>query len=129
MKTVALPSVLSPSVVVMGLLAAAVLVVLLTGVKVPLLSNLRISLVVVVVLGMAMCASGIGRMAAANQWGHPLSIVGYLLGALILIVAAAAFFGLKLPFIVGDRQALVTIGILIAAKVLNSIVHSLITRG
>jgi hypothetical protein len=128
MKTDALSSVLNPNLIVLGVLAGAVLVVTLTGTKVPLLSNLRISLIVFVVLGMAMCTSGIGRVAATGQWTHPLSILGYVLGALVLAIATAAFFSVKLPLVADGKQAFVAMATLTAAKVLNSVLHSLIGR-
>jgi hypothetical protein len=128
MKTDALSSVLNPNLIVLGVLAGAVLVVTLTGTKVPLLSNLRISLIVFVVLGMAMCTSGIGRVAATGQWTHPLSILGYVLGALVLAIATAAFFSVELPLVADGKQAFVAMAILAAAKVLNSVLHSLIGR-
>jgi hypothetical protein len=128
MKAVSLPSVMSLSVLIMALLAAIVLAIALTGARIPLLSNLRVSLVVLLVLGMAMCAQGIGRIAAANQWTHPLSIVGYVLGGLILLVAASVLIGIRLPYLQGDRQALLAIAILTSTKILNSVVHSLLSR-
>ena len=126
MKAVSLPSVIGPSVIVMGLMAVAVLAIVLTGLRVPLLSNLRIGLVVFLILGMAMCTSGIGRVAAMNQWAHPLSIVGYALGVLILVLAVVAFFDGRLFFIANGRQAFVAMAILTGAKVLNSVLHALI---
>ncbi len=130
MKPMSLASVLSPSVLLMGAAIVAVSVITLTGARIPLLSNLRISLVVVLLLGMAMCAQGgIGPVATAKLWTHPQAIVGYALGALILAYAAAAFFGFKLPFSAGSAQAFLIVVILIALKVVNSVVHSFLARG
>lgn len=128
MKAVSLSAAMSPGVVMMGLLAAAVLVIALTGVQVPVLSNPRISLAVVLVLGMAMCAQGgIGPVATANQWTHPNAIIGYALGILILLVAASAWAGFKLPYLQNSRQAFVAVAILIGVKVLNTVAHSLLS--
>ena len=130
MKAASLPSVMSPSVVLMGVLAIAVLAIVLTQMKVPLLSNPRVGLVVFLILGMAMCAErGIGWVAAANQWGHPLSIVGYILGALILLVAASVFTGLNLPYLQGELQAILAVAILTGFKILNAVIHSLLGHG
>ena len=53
----------------------------MTGKKVPLLSNVRLDIVLLVVIGMTICSQGgIGRVAAIGQWSHPLSILGYVLG-------------------------------------------------
>jgi hypothetical protein len=129
MKTASIPSVISPAILVLGLLAAAVLILGLMGTNLPLLSNLRVDIILLVVLGMAICAlGGIGRVAAQNAWSHPLSILGYMLGGLILLVTAAVFFGWKPPFIQDDRQALVAIAILAVAKVVDSVLHVLIVR-
>lgn len=130
MKPMSLASVLNPGVLVMGIVIAAVSVITLTGARVPLLSNLRLSLVVVLVLGMAMCAQGgIGPVATAKLWGHPQAIVGYVLGALILIYAAAAFFSFKLPFSADSARAFLIVVVLIGLKVVNSVAHSLLARG
>jgi hypothetical protein len=126
MKTASVPSVMSPSTAGLGVLAIAVLTIALTGAKVPLLSNLRISLVLFIVLGMTVCTSGIGRVAALGEWSHPLSIVGYVLGGLILLIAIAVFAGMKLPLIGSDRQALIAVAILSGVKILNTLIHSLL---
>ncbi|MCU0521958.1 MAG: hypothetical protein MUF84_14860 [Anaerolineae bacterium] len=128
MKTASVPSVMSPSTAGLGVLAIAVLTIALTGAKVPLLSNLRISLVLFIVLGMTVCTSGIGRVAALGEWSHPLSIVGYVLGGLILLIAIAVFAGMKLPLIGSDRQALIAVAILSGVKILNSLIHSLLSH-
>lgn len=130
MKPLSLSIVLNPSMLVMAVLIAAVSVIALTGARAPLLSNLRVSLIVVLVLGMAMCAQGgIGPVAAAKVWTHPQAIVGYVLGALILVYAAAVFFGFKLPLGADSTPAFLIVVVLIGLKMLNSVVHSLLARG
>lgn len=126
MKSVAQPSVLNPTVFALLFLFAAVTVIAVSGKRVPLLSNLKVDFILLVVIGMAICMSGIGRVAAMNQWTHPLSILGILLGVLILIVTASAFFGWKLPLIQNDTQSLITIALLVVLKIANSVVHSLL---
>ena len=69
--------------------------------------------------------SGIGRIAATGQWLHPLAIIGYILGGLILFVTASVFIGWKLPYIHRDSQALLAIAILKSFKIMNTVVHSL----
>lgn len=129
MKTVSQPSMFSFSILLLAVLAAGVIFVSLTGKKLPLLSNLKINILLVVGLGMAICAQGgIGRVAALGVWAHPLSIIGYILGGLILLVTVSVFTGWKLPLITGDRQALLAVTILAGLKVLNALLHILLTR-
>ena len=87
------------------------------------------NLAILLVLGMAICAQGgIGRVAAAGQWAHPLAILAYFIGAAILILAAAVFFNVKLPLITSQQQAFVIIVVLMGAKIVDSVGHSLLNR-
>lgn len=129
MKTTSVPSPIGLNVILLALLVATVIFIAATGKKVPVLSNARVAMVVVLVLGMAMCTSGIGRVAAMQQWTHPLSILGYLIGAAILVVGLGTIFGWKLPFIQSDVQAMLIVAVLISVKVVNTFVHSLFTSG
>jgi hypothetical protein len=129
MKTVTQPSMFSPTILIMALLAAGVIWAGLSGRKLPLVSNLKLDILLVVGLGMAICAQGgIGRVAALGIWTHPLAIAGYVLGGLILLVTLSVFTGWKLPLIEGERQALLAITILAGLKVLNALLHTLLSR-
>ena len=129
MKTLSQPAVMTPSIVLLTLLAAAVVFIGATGKKVPLLSNVRVDIILLVLIGMAICTQGgIGRVAATGQWSHPLAIIGYILGATILIIATSAFVGWKLPFIQSDQQALIVIAVLAGLKVVNAVTHYLLSR-
>jgi hypothetical protein len=129
MKTIAQPAVMTPTVLVLALFSALVVFIGVTGRKVPLLSSLRLDIILVVLLGMAMCTqAGIGRIAATGEWSHPLAIVGYVLGATILIVAMSVFVGWKLPFIQNDQQALLAIAILTGLKIVNAVTHYVLSR-
>ena len=129
MKTIAQPAVITPSVLVLALLAAAVVFIGATGKKVPILSNVRVDIILLVLLGMGICTqAGIGRIAATGEWSHPLAIVGYILGGTILIVATSVFVGWKLPFIHSDQQALIAIAVLAGLKIVNAVTHYLLSR-
>jgi hypothetical protein len=128
MKTIAQPAVITPSVIVLALLAAAVVFIGASGKKVPILSNVRVDIILLVILGMAICTqAGIGRIAATGEWTHPLSMVGYILGGTILLIALAVFVGWKLPFIQNDQQALIAIAILAGLKIVNAVTHYLLS--
>jgi hypothetical protein len=130
MKTITQPAVINPAVIGLALLAAVVVFIGVTGKKVPLLSNIRMDIILLVIIGVTICSQGgIGRVAATGQWTHPLSIIGYILGGLILIITLAVFVGWKLPYIANDQQALIAIAILASLKVVNAVTHYLLSRG
>lgn len=127
MKTITQPAVITPTIIGLALLFANVTFIGVTGRKVPLLSNVRVYIILLVIIGMTICSQGgIGRVAATGQWTHPLSIIGYLLGGLILIITLSVFVGLRLPFIANDCQALLAIAILASLKVVNAVGHYLL---
>jgi hypothetical protein len=129
MKTITQSSVITPTIIGLALLFATITFIGVTGKKVPMLSNIRVDIILLVIIGMTICSQGgIGRVAATGQWTHPLSIIGYLLGGLILIIALAVFTGWKLPLIANDQQALLAIAILASLKVVNAVTHYLLSN-
>ena len=129
MKTISQPAVVTPGILVLALLFAIITFIGVTGKKVPLLSSIRLDILLLVIIGMTICQQGgIGRVAAMGQWTHPLAIVGYVLGALILLVALSVFVGWKLPYIQSDQQALLAIAILAGLKVVNAFTHYFLLR-
>jgi hypothetical protein len=129
MKTISQPAVITPTILGLIVLAAAVVFIGVTGKKVPVLSNIRIDIILLVILGMTICTqAGIGRIAATGQWTHPQAIVGYILGGLILLVTLCTFVGWKLPYIANDQQALLAIAILASLKIVNAVTHYLLSR-
>ena len=129
MKSISQPAVITPSILLLAMLFAAVVFIGATGKKVPLLSNVRLDIILLVIIGMSICTQGgIGRIAATGQWSHPLAILGYVLGGSILLITLAVFVGWKLPFIQNDQQALIAIAVLTGIKVLNAVTHYLLAR-
>ena len=129
MKTITQSSVITPTIIGLALLFAAITFIGVTGKKVPMLSNIRVDIILLVIIGMTICSQGgIGRIAATGEWTHPLSIIGYLLGGLILIITLAVFTGWKLPYIANDGQALLAIAILASLKVVNAVTHYLLSK-
>ena len=129
MKTITQSSVITPTIIGLALLFAAITFIGVTGKKVPMLSNIRVDIILLVIIGMTICSQGgIGRVAATGEWTHPLSIIGYLLGGLILIITLAVFTGWKLPYIANDGQALLAIAILASLKVVNAVTHYLLSK-
>jgi hypothetical protein len=129
MKTIAQPAVITPSIIGLALLAAAIVYIGASGKKVPVLSNVRVDIILLVIIGMTICTQGgIGRIAATGQWTHPQAIIGYLLGGLILLSTLFVFVGWKIPYIANDQQALLFIAILASLKVVNAVIHYFLSR-
>ena len=116
----------NPLVAILGILAALLVFMVLTGRKVPLLASDRAALLALVVIGMAMCAQGgIGRVAAAGAWGHPFSIIGYLLGGVILLIGFAALFGKQIPPLATYTQSFLAVTGITALKLVLTAIHRL----
>lgn len=80
------------------------------------IANSRLVFVVVTAVGMAMCSAGIGKAARLGLWIHPITITGYVLGALALLLAAHGALRFQvLPLT--NVQALVAIFGIIVLKV------------
>lgn len=113
--------------IVLGILAVLLIVAVLSGKQIPLISNDRLAIVALAVVGMAICSqAGIGRVSATGAWAHPLSILGYLLGAAILVIAGAALFDRLVPPLTSYRQAFMAVTAIAALKVVISFIHRLL---
>ncbi len=125
MKSIAHPSFISPSIVVLLLISAAVVLIGIFGKKVPLFSNPKVDIIALMVIGTMICTlGGIGRVAAANAWGHPLAIIGYILGGSIILITMGVFLGWKLPLLQTEQQAMIAIAILMGLKIVVAATHT-----
>jgi hypothetical protein len=77
----------------------------------------RILLIVVTLVGMAMCTQGVARVATSGQWLSFQGISGSLLGIVILGIVGMRLIGRPLPMIDTDRAALVAVIAIAAVKV------------
>ena len=111
-------------VIALGVLVAFLIFMALTGRRVPLLSSDRAILLAVVIIGMFICSqAGIGRVSAINAWWHPLSIVGYVLGAVIVLIGIAALFGKNIPPLSSYYQSIAVVAGIAVLKVILSTIH------
>lgn len=108
------------------ILIAFVVFLALTDRKFLWVTSIRSAVITVGVIGMALCSRGIGRVAAASAWTHPLSIMSYLVGAAILVITVLAGLNISIPIISSARNALLVIIALIGIKYVISITHMVI---
>jgi hypothetical protein len=114
------------AVIVLGILAALLVLATLTGRKVPLLPTDRAALLALVVIGMIMCTQGgIGQVSASREWLHPFAIVGYLLGAVIVLIGITALFGKNIPPLTSFYQSFTAVAMIAVAKLVLTTIHRL----
>ena len=107
-----------------GILLVAAAAAFAFGVRLPMVTSYRAIIIVLLVVGMVICPiGGIGRVSAANAWAHPVSILGYLLGVLILVIAGAFLLGRPLPLISGERTYVLVISGLALLKIVLTQLH------
>ena len=97
-----------------------IIIAALTGKALLLISTPHASLPALLVIGIAMCMGGIGKVGASGRCTSPLAIIGYFLGAAILVIIISTFIGWKLPLISGETKAVAATGILIVMEFLIS---------
>ncbi len=127
MKTNALStSGVNPVVIFLGILAALLVYAVLTGRRVPILTTDRSALLGIIIIGMAICSRiGIGRVSALGAWAHPFSIIGYLLGAAIILIGLAALFGKQIPPLTSYHQSFQAVVVIALTKIVLTTIHRL----
>ncbi len=103
---------------VLGIVAAGLIFLVLTGRDVPIVGNGAGALLALGVIGIVMCTmSGIGSVQGTLGWTHPLTIIGSILGVAALLVVALPLFGVKLPLIPDIRSAVLALAVIMLVKV------------
>jgi hypothetical protein len=103
---------------VLGLLAAGLIFLILTGRDVPIVGNGAGALLALGLIGIAMCTmSGIGTAQSTLGWTHPLTIIGSILGVAALLVVVLPLFGVRLPLIPDTRSAVLALAVIMLVKV------------
>ncbi len=100
-----------------GLISALLVIGVLTNVTVQMGIGDRIAFIGLVILGLAMCGTGKLGLGAVYGWANPLHLVGYVLGALGLILTAFVLLSVPVPYIATDRAAIIALSILMLVKV------------
>jgi hypothetical protein len=103
---------------VLGLLAAGLVFLVLTGRNVPIVGNGAGALLALGILGIAMCTmSGIGSVQGTLGWTHPLTIIGSILGVAAVLVVALPLLGVQLPLIADNQSTVLTLAVIMLVKV------------
>jgi hypothetical protein len=103
---------------VLGLLAVGLVFMVISGRDVPIVGNGAGVLLALGVIGMAMCAlSGIGTVQGTLGWGHPVTIIGSILGVLALLIVVLPLVGVKLPMVADTRAAVLALSVIMLVKV------------
>ncbi len=68
-------------------------------------------------IGMAICSSGVRRVAVSGDWLSLPGVLGILLGVVALAIIGAAIMGRELPGIPGDGAALIILATVIVMKI------------
>ena len=103
---------------VLGLLAAGLVFMVLTGRDVPIVGNGAGALLALGLIGIAMCTlGGIDTVQGTLGWTHPLTIIGSILGVAALLVVALPLFGVHLPMMPDTRSAVLALAVIMLVKV------------
>lgn len=103
----------------MEVILSAVIVALgLTNTKILFIQGPRAMTIVLGIIGVLLCTNSVGKFVSASPF-HPLTILGYIFGALAMLTFITQIFKLKIPVLEDPAKALV---ILAAAFVLKGLI-------
>jgi hypothetical protein len=103
---------------VLGLLAAGLVFMVLTGRDVPIVGNGAGALLALGLIGIALCTlGGIGTVQSTLGWTHPLTILGSILGVAALLVVVLPLLGVHLPMMPDTRSAVLALAVIMLIKV------------
>ncbi|NLZ37484.1 MAG: hypothetical protein GX897_08435 [Clostridiales bacterium] len=106
-------------ILIMEVILSAVIVALgLTNTKILFIQGPRAMTIVLGIIGVLLCTNSVGKFVSASPF-HPLTILGYIFGALAMLTFITQIFKLKIPVLEDPAKALV---ILAAAFVLKGLI-------
>ena len=104
-------------VVVFGIVSALLVAGVLTNTTLRFGVSDRVAFFAFVVIGMAICGVGKLGQGAIYGWANPLHLIGYVLGAIGLVLAVLVWFNIAIPYIATERSALLALAGLMLLKV------------
>ena len=96
----------------LGIVVLVLVFAFLTGRKVPLVVNERSAFIVLAVISFAMCSVSMGKIANGLGWMHPITIIGAVLGTLLILFVIAMLAGWRVPFVPDYRTAFVVLAVI-----------------
>jgi hypothetical protein len=106
-----------PIYIIAGAVALGALICGLAGFKILFITNARIAAITVAAAGFVMCSTGLLAPFVSTAPAHPLTIAGYLLGALALFAGIVQLFNLHVPLLADPKTALWVMATVIVLKV------------
>lgn len=100
----------------LGGLSFVLALVTLTGAKLPILISDRTAFYALAAAGFLACSLGMAKIAMQQGWTNPITLLGMFLGTLAMLLVAAVYFGVSIPFIQSDRAALIALTAIIGIK-------------
>jgi hypothetical protein len=86
----------------------------------------RAAFLVLFILGFALCTVGGMNQAPIHGWWHPVSLVGYTLGVVALMLGGSVLFRLRVAPFSNDRAALLGLLTIIVLKIVLAGLYRLI---
>lgn len=111
-------------VLVLAVAALVLVYVVSTGgnLTLPVISTDRAALIVLTIVGIAMCAvGGIGPSISRYGWSGPVTVIGSIVGVLTFLMVLAVILGIPIPLITNERMAFVLVtGVIIGKLLFNA---------
>lgn len=88
------------------------------NVRIPFIHSYRAAFFVFFVAGVMLCSMGGISQAPVKGWLHPISILGYALGAATLLLGISVLFRIRIAPITDDRVAFFALLGIVAIKII-----------
>ena len=106
-----------PVYIIAGIVSLAAMYSGFTDKRVPFIYDTKTAVIVIAAAGFVMCSTGLIGLFINKAPAHPLTIAGYILGILALLVAIVQIYGLKVPYLYEPKNGLIAITVIIIIKV------------
>jgi len=106
-----------PIYLISGIIGLISLYAGLTGQKILFVNNPRTALITLAIVGFMMCSTGALAPFITNAPAHPLSLLGYTLGIIAMIIALNQIFNWGIPYISDPKNGLIVLSVLIVVKI------------